>query len=97
MADYKTTSDKPKTTTGFRDVWYVQIHDAFSPLQMAPLSSLSMIGHNPCIEMVERPNGIFVRTMGKMKDQKDLVERQFTIPYGNISHYEYVTEWTPSK
>ena len=96
MAEFKTASDKVvKTpTTGFRNVYYVQIHDAFSPLQMAPLSSLSMIGHNPMIEMIERPNGIYVRCMGKVKKGEGYVtgEREFVIPYGNISHYEYSPE-----
>lgn len=52
-----------------------------------------MIGHNPMIEMMERPNGIYVRCMGKIKkgDKFEIGEREFIVPYGNISHYEYDT------
>lgn len=93
MTDFKTKSDTPQKQTTFRNVWYVQVHDSFSPLQMPPLSSLSMIGHNPMIEMMERPNGIYVRCMGKIKkgDKFEIGEREFIVPYGNISHYEYDT------
>lgn len=92
QASFKTASDVPatKTTTTFRHVKYIQVHDSFTPLQMAPMMSLSMSGHNPMLEMVERPHGIYVRCMGKVKDV--MTEREFLVPYGNISHYEYVTE-----
>ena len=78
----------PKPQMQFRDVVHVQIHDSFTPLQMAPLMSLSMKGHNPMVSMTERPHGILVRTKGNEK----YGEREFLVPYGNISHIEYKLE-----
>lgn len=77
-------------TSPFRKVHFVQVHDSFSPLQMAPLMSLSMIGHNPMDEMVERPNGVWVKYNHKVGGKVKL--REFLVPYGNISHIEYVVE-----
>lgn len=99
MSDFKTKGDNPKptTTTGFRNVHHVQVHDSFTPIRMAPMMSLSMVGHTPMLEMIERPNGIYVRCMGKSTREAigvsaDMVEREFLVPYGNISHYEYASD-----
>jgi hypothetical protein len=107
MDEFKTTADKrgpgrPKLSTepghtnaitGFRRVHHVQIHDSFQPLGMAPLMSISMEGHRPMAELCECERGIYVKT----KPEKDartgkLREREFVIPLGNISHYEYAED-----
>jgi hypothetical protein len=58
-------------------VRFVQMHDAFTPLQMAPVGSL-MIGYKD-VEMLEQHDvGIFVTMKG----------RRFIVPFGNISFFE---------
>ena len=82
--DAQTTTEATDITRPrFRKVFYVQIHDAFTPLRMAPVLSLGMTGNNAMALMEERPQGIFVRHK---------TGREFIVPYGNISFYEYPTE-----
>lgn len=66
----------------FRDVVYVQLHDAFLPIGLAGGGQLtiSMSGAKAMKGMVERPNGVMVTHKGG---------RQFLVPYGNISFLEY--------
>jgi hypothetical protein len=62
-----------------RKVRFVQMHDAFTPLQMAPIMSLSTFGEKAMATLVESWNGIHViHPKG----------REFIVPYGNISFYE---------
>ena len=71
---------KAKAKPAGRKVIYVQMHDAFTPLQMAPILSLSMSGAKAMAEMYEMPHGIFVKHKGG---------REFLVPYGNIAFHEY--------
>lgn len=63
----------------FRMVRYVQMHDAFTPLQMAPIMSLGKEGAKAMEILEERPHGVYV---------KHPKGREFIVPYGNISFYE---------
>lgn len=66
-----------------RNVVYVQLHDAFTPLQMAPVLSLSTKGDKAMASMVELPHGIEVIHKNG---------RQFVAPYANIAFYEVEVE-----
>lgn len=62
-----------------RSVRFVQLHDAFTPLQMAPIMSLSVEGTKAMQTLEEGLNGIEVTHKQG---------RKFVVPYGNISFYE---------
>ena len=61
-----------------RKVKFVQMHDAFTPLQMAPIMSLSTIGAKAMDILEEREKGIYVEVKG----------RKFVVPFANIAFYE---------
>lgn len=62
-----------------RKVSFVQMHDAFTPLQMAPIMSLSSYGAKAMKYLTEGQRGIEVEHGSG---------RKFVVPYGNISFYE---------
>lgn len=80
-------SRTPKVTTeatpSFKPVRFVQMHDAFTPLMLAPIMSLSKEGGKAMVKLEERGHGIFV---------EHPTGRTFLVPYGNISFYEYEVE-----
>jgi len=67
----------------FKQVRFVQMHDAFTPLAMAPILSLGVEGAKAMEVLEERPHGVFV---------KHPSGRTFLVPYGNISFLEYAAE-----
>lgn len=70
-------------TTTDRKVRFVQMHDAFAPLQMGSHSAttLSTEGAKAMEELVETEKGVLVRHK----------TREFLVPYANISFFEYDT------
>jgi hypothetical protein len=62
-----------------KKVRFVQMHDAFTPLQMAPIMSLGIEGAKKVDLLEERTMGVYVETKG----------RSFLVPFGNISFLEY--------
>jgi hypothetical protein len=64
-----------------RAVRFVQMHDAFTPLQMAPIMSLSVEGTKKVDRLERVPEGVEVTLKG----------REFLVPLGNISFLEYQT------
>ena len=66
-----------------RKVSFVQMHDAFTPLQMAPLLSLGMKGDKAMASMVELDHGVDVTHKNG---------RKFVVPYANIAFYELEDE-----
>jgi hypothetical protein len=59
-------------------VRYVQMHDAFTPLQMAPIMSLSTMGDKAVQVLQLSFHGVYVERAG----------RKFIVPFGNISFLE---------
>lgn len=82
MDDDKKSPGRPFAVK-FRAVKYVQLHDAFTPLQLAPIMSLGTAGSKAMKGLEERANGIAVDHPSG---------RQFVVPYGNISFYELDNE-----
>lgn len=72
--------------SGYKHVRFVQMHDAFTPLQMAPIMSLSVEGARACKTLHETWNGIYVEVVDKGKT------RSFTVPFGNVSFYEHLND-----
>jgi len=72
---------KPGPKPGFkgRAVKFVQMHDAFTPLQMAPIMSLGMTGEKAMKLMEIMEAGVFVVHKSG---------REFVVPFGNISFLE---------
>lgn len=67
-----------KVEIELRPVRFAQMHDAFTPLQMQPMLSLSMEGSKSLDSLQETWNGI----------EGTLKGRTFVVPWGNISFYE---------
>lgn len=67
----------------YAQVRFVQMHDPFTPLQLAPIMSLAREGSKAMVSLEEREIGIFV---------KHPTGRTFMVPYGNISFYEYMAD-----
>jgi len=72
-------AEPKKVQPEFNKVSFVQMHDAFTPLQMAPIMSLGTQGAKAMESLTESWNGI------KVTHPKG---RKFVVPYGNISFYE---------
>jgi hypothetical protein len=66
-----------------RKAIYVQLHDAFTPLQMAPVLSLGMKGEKAMKSMIELDHGI---------DVTHKSGRRFVVPFANIAFYEIEAE-----
>ena len=62
-----------------RKARFVQVHDAFTPLQLAPIMSLSTIGTKACEKLVLAEKGVHAVYRG----------REFLVPYGNVSFLEF--------
>jgi hypothetical protein len=82
MDEDKKSPGRP-TSPKFSKVEFVQMHDAFTPLQLPSIMTLGMKGAKAMSLLEERPHGIYVEHPSG---------RKFIVPYGNISFYELCLE-----